>query len=541
MVTMKPEFPDIDRFERLVFKKKQPLDFLLSFSMKLMQARNAGLLYGTDRTGLTFLPPDRWDRGVLHKLDGRGLSGVWFKYVGPFVTRVRGLSPVRLYREDQFGEIEATDGIIAFVLRTYKDFYKNGLNILLMDDIPGKLRDRCPDSDFSIYSYNGGGFTVLSGLKVNKAIVRQFKADNFLSAYIPDYGAIVFNSIHPDLLFKKDGVFMNESDLTHRLKILISAIEMASIAYLGSARGRQAAHIIWRKEKNLRKAALELKQREIQLNVQKEYLRALGAVDEAQLNMKAVNISDGVYAFIDMVGSETIRTKFQPMEYFYILNLCHQIAANNAARFACRVDNFIGDSVFLISAPPFDPQDKGFRVDAQERIMLMIFAVTAIFNEIQGLTSGFHEMDPEGRVQRLIESSGLDIGYRAGVDVGSAMIGPLGSRKRKIVTAIGKAVSTASRLESSGLKNEIHITGNILKRLKDAQINRSMTILWKILSENKVVPSSGSGEAALFFDCYQRFFGISRDVVYARNNISYKEFSSQTSYMMKCIPDSAGT
>jgi len=530
---MKPELPDIEKFERIVFQKKNTLDLLLSFSLKLLQARHVGVLLGTNKTYLKFLPPEKWDRGVMHKFDGRGISGLILKYFGTAIVKNKGLSPVMLYRETQFGEKKESDGIISFVLRTHKDFYEKGLKIIIIDH----LQD-CLQGAVSTHSYDGKVFNRLPGLRINTAIVRQFHAKNFVSAYVPDYGAIVFNTIDENLLLKTEEKLVNQEELTNRLDILISAIEMASIAYIGSAKGRQAAHIIWRKEKNLRRTALELKQKAMQLNAQKEYLKAVGAVDERQLNMEAVNIPDGIYAFMDMVGSAVIRKKFQPRDYFLILNLCHQIAADNASRYACRVDNFIGDSVFLVNASPFDEQDTRFPSATHERAMLMIFALASIFNEIHLLMSGHHPMDKEGRIKELIAAAKVSLGFRAGMEIGPAMIGPLGSRKRKIVTAIGKAVNNASRLESTGIQDEIHISADTLSLIKEVCVTQDTRIIWKILLKSGGFNKSKLSGGAYFIDCYKQFFNIKEDVIYERKNIVYKEFSKDISFMIKCISGS---
>lgn len=534
---MKPELPDIEKFERNVFKNKNTLDLLLSFSLKLLQARHVGLLLGTNKTYLKFLPPEKWDRGVMHKFDGKGFSGLILKYFGTTVVKNKGLSPVMLYKDNQFGEKIETDGIISFVLRTYKEFYENGLKILIIDNIMDQLKNNDESYVFSIHSYDGKNYNRLPGLRINTAIVRQFNAKNFVSAYIPDYGAIVFNTIVEDLLINEKEKFIKKEQLTKRLNLLISAIEMASIAHIGSAKGKQAAHIIWRKEKNLRKTALELKKKEIQLNSQKEYLKAVGAVNEKQLNMEAVNIIDGVYAFIDMVGSATIRKKFQPRDYFFILNLCHQIAADNANKYACRIDNFIGDSVFLVNASPFDEEENHFLIGSHERVMTMILTIASIFNEIHLLKSGNHQMDKNGRVKELIDATNVNLSFRAGMEIGSAMIGPLGSQKRKIVTAIGKAVNNASRLESTGIKEEIHTSDKIMSFIQDAGVTRDTRIIWKILLESDSFDKCNLQSGMSFFDCYRRFFNLKEDVVYERKNITYKEFSEDSSFMIKCIPD----
>ena len=531
---MKLELSDIDKFERIVFKKKNTLDRLLTFSLRLMQARQVGLLLGTNKTYFKFLPPDKWDRGVMHKFNGKGFSGFILKYFGTFIVRSKGLSPVRLYKDTQFGEKKETNGIISFVLRKHKDFYAKGIKILVIDNICDVLNTDETHSNVSILSYNGDSFKALPDLKINNAIVKQFKSKNFVSAYIPDYGAIVFNTIKEKLLEKTEKQFTRELELKKRLNILISAIEMASLAHIGLAKGRQAAHIIWRKEKSLRKTAQQLKNKEIELNAQKEYLRAVGAVNENQLNMDPVNITDGVYAFIDMVGSAIIRKELYPRNYFYILNLCHQIAANNANKYSCRIDNFIGDSVFLANASPFDDKKIKSSMGSHERIMLMALTLASIFNEIHLLKTGQHDMDKPGRVKELIHKAQINISFRAGMEIGTALIGPLGSRKRKIVTAIGKAVNNASRLESSGIQEGIHISEAIMVILKDAYITRDTRTIRQIIckTNNMEEPDNLS-----FFDCYKKVFGLEKNIITKRTNVSYKEFSKDITYWIKCIPD----
>jgi len=534
---MKRELPDIDKFERRVFKKKNTLKLLLSFSLKLMQARHVGLLLGTNRTHMQFLPPDKWDRGVMHKFNGKGLSGLIFKYFGNFIVRYKELSPVRLYRNTQFGEKEPTDGIISFVLSKHKDFYEQGIKILIIDIGEALKKPGEVQSNVSVLSYDGYKFKTLPDLKVNNSIVNQFKSKNFVSAYIPDYGAIVFDTIKHDLLYKTKTKFIHENQLKKRLNLLISAIEMASLAYIGYAKGRQAANIIWRKEKGLRKTALQLKNKEIELNAQKQYLRAVGAVNEQQLNMEAVNITDGVYAFMDMVGSASLRKNFKPRDYFFILNLCHQIAANNASLYSCRVDNFMGDCVFLVNASVFDNKKNKFSMGIDERIMLMIFTIASTFNEIEMLQKGLHDMDKAGRVKKMVEKAQSKISFRAGLETGSAMIGPLGSEKRKIVTAIGKTVNNASRLESSGMSKKIHVSDKVMNILKNACITKDTTNIGQIIRKMKDLKELNQGDSPDFFDCYKTWYKLGENVIEEKNNIAYKEFSQELTYWIKCLPD----
>lgn len=536
---MNPYLPDINKFERTIFKKRTPLEYLLSFSLKTMQARHVGILYGTNKSMFKFLPPAKWDRGVMHKFNGKGLSGLKWKYFGRLIVGIKGLSPVMLYRDNQFGEKEDTGGVISFVLRKHKDFYSQGIKILVIDikDSSETVVSEHEMTGASVLSYDGSNFQELPDLEINSAIVRQFEAKNFVSAYIPDYGAIVFNTINERLLEKENNAFRYEEELKKRLGILISSIEMASLAYIGSAKGRQAVRIIWRKEKSLRKAALELKQKAAELNEQKEYLKAVGAVNETQLNMEAVNVSDGAYAFMDMVGSATVRKEFSPRNYFYILNLCHQIAADNASRYSCRIDNFMGDCVFFVNVSPFDKPGKHPSLDIDERVMLMMFNLCSIFNDIEKLKKGKHRMDKERRVEKMISDAGISIDFRAGLEIGSAMIGPLGSRKRKIVTAIGKSVNNASRLESSGMKQKIHVSTRVLKVLNDAVVTPDYKIMWNALKQAGYFEKQNMPDEVKFLESYKHIFRLGEKMMTEKSNVSYKEFIQDKTYLVDCMPE----
>lgn len=535
---MKTVLPDLDTFERVVFKRKNALSLLLSFSLKLLRPRHVGLLYGTDKTNVTYLAPEKWDRGVMHKFNGAGFSGFILKLFGRWIVRFKGLSPVRLFKETSLGDRLENDGVISYVLRKHREFYGRGIKILIID-IPSTAHSNIGEaySNVSVLSYNGNRFRTIDDLKMNNAIARQFRSKNFVSAYVPDYGAIVFNTISEELLQKTNGKPMCNADFKKRLDTLISAIEMASLAHIGRAKGKQAAHIIWHKEKNLRRTAFQLQQKEIELEAQRQYLRAVGAVTEKQLNMEAINIPDGVYAFMDMVGSATIRKNFIPRDYFFILNLCHQIAADNAARFTCRVDNFMGDCVFIQNASPFDARNCPSASGLQERLMLMIFAISSVVNQIHLLKTGRHPLDSDGVAKKLIEQAGSYLGFRAGIEIGPAMIGPLGSQKRKIVTAIGKSVNNASRLESSGVQEQIHISEPVMEILENAIISKDTQLLWQIVSPHLNFHGREMRSNIKFFSAYRHYFNLKAPVFVERKNVSYKEFFSTKTYLLRCVPE----
>jgi len=535
---MNQTLPDIGKFKVQIFRKKNVLGYLLSFSLKLMASRQAGLIFGTDHTLAGFLPPAQWDRGVMHKFDGKGVSGFFLKFLGNPFVRMKKISPVHLYRTNQFGKRIETEGVISYVLRNHKEFYEKGIKILIITN--KNCHEKTPDPDFSPFSvntYDGAGFNFISNIKVNSQIVGQFRSTNFIAAYIPDYGAIVFNTIDLALLSRTNGCFSHGIDLKKRLDILISAIESASLAYLGVAKGKPAVQVIWRKERELRKASERLKKKEEQLIAQKNYLRAVGAVTVEQLNMTPESIPNGVYAFMDMVGSSAVRQGFSPRDFFLVLNLCHEIAVENAIRFACRVDNFIGDAVFFQNVSVFDDLKQAAHTGLCERVMLMTCMLASVFNEIHLLKQGRHPMDRERRVATLIKNNGISIGFRAGLEYGTALIGPLGSRKRKIVTAIGKPVETASRLESCGIPDKIHVTDTLLEILDTAVVSKDTVIIRDIAMKDSVAQWLRTKDQIPFFDYYKTLFNLGNDVIQKRVNTSYKEFSKKVTYLIHCIPE----
>lgn len=531
---MTSDMPDIQRFERLAFRKKNVLGLLLKFSRRLLKARLAGVVYGTDHTGEKFVPPQKWDRGVVHQLDGPGISGIGFKWFGPALIRWVKLSPIRLFATDSRGRQVDSDGVIAHVMRKHGEYYASGIKILFIDHIPRKrLRSAPPGGSLAVTAYDGSQFEVLHDIKVNLDIIHWFKPDNFMSVYIPDYGAIVFNTVDPQL-FERAGEGAGEYSLAlkSRLDLLITAIETASIAHLGQAKGRHAARIIWRKEKNLRKAFLEMNEKTRKVSQLKTHLQAVGAVTADQLNMTPVIEPNGVFAFMDMVESSHIRSRLTPREFFMVLNMCHEITAETAAVYGCRVDNFLGDAVFLENMELFDTSDMEKPSGLAERVMIMTMTLASVFDQIHRLKQGQHEMDRHKRVQSLVKTHRIDIDFRAGMACGAALVGPLGSVNRRIVTAIGKSVNIASRLESTGKKNCIHVEKKLVEILDSCLISRDTPLLWQIaVSAGK--PQSLTDRR--FFSFFRDFFDLGPSVVQKMTPVTYKEFSMDDTYLIQCV------
>jgi len=536
IIMMFSEIPDLHRFERQVFKKKNVLGLLLKFSRNLLKARQAGVLYGTDHTGERFLPPRQWDRGVVHQMTGPGLSGLSLKWIGPTLLRWFGISPIWLYKKDAYGRKIPTDGVIAHVIRKHSEYYASGIKMLFTDHIPREKMALNPSGErMTVTAFDGRKFDVLPDMKVNMDVIRWFKPDNFMSIYIPDYGAIVLNTVDPALFEKTgDDPAAYSSDLITRLELLLSAIETASLALLGQAKGRRAAKIIRRKERNLRKAFFEMNEKTRKLDALTRHLQAVGAVTAGQLNMIPVIEPDGVYAFVDMVSSSDLRSRLSPRDFFMVLNLCHEITAETAAVYGCRVDNFLGDAVFLEHTALFDPPDRVALSGTPERVMIMTLMVTDVLTQIHALTTGDHPMDPERQVPALAATHGIDIGFRAGMSFGSALVGPLGSRNRRIVTSIGEPVNRASRLESTGQKNGIHIEKKLLEILENAVVSPGCPALWQMAETDTGTTFAKPGVPFLTFLAAR--FHLKTPVIRKMPPVSYKEFISDSTFLICCDP-----
>ena len=255
---------DIDQIEKDFFKRGNPLKKLLKTTLELLQAEQVGVLYGTNASKVKFLPTSDWDRGVMDMLDGKGPRGKILKYFGTTIVRLKKLSPVYFFKTAKTGLREDNDGVISYMLRTCASFYKQGISILFSPDISTsiyKVNDQYGYIPF--YSYTGNVINEPDiKIKVDLNIIKHFQAKNYVSIYIPDYGILVVNTVDPDLLAMVESGFVREKELKEKFDVLIRLVEIASLAALGQLKGMRGAHLLWRKEQQLRQTSLELVENE---------------------------------------------------------------------------------------------------------------------------------------------------------------------------------------------------------------------------------------------------------------------------------------
>lgn len=251
---------DIDHIEKAFFQRGNPLKKLLKITLDLMQAEQVGVLYGTNPSNVRFLPTSDWDRGVIDMFDGHGFKGYLLRHFGNIIVRLKKLSPVYFFKKNDTGRLEDNDGIIAYMLRNCADYYTQGISVIFSPDISAniyKIDDQYVEIPF--YSYNG---EIISEpdikVRVDLNIIKHFKAKNFVSIYIPDYGILVVNTADPDLLDQLESKFVREKELKEKFDALIELVEIFSLAALGQLKGKRGAHLLWKKEKLLRQTSQEL-------------------------------------------------------------------------------------------------------------------------------------------------------------------------------------------------------------------------------------------------------------------------------------------
>ncbi|MCK5311533.1 MAG: PAS domain S-box protein [Desulfobacteraceae bacterium] len=241
-----------------------PFKRILKISLELFEAEQTGILKGTDQTGATFLPTEMWDRGVMDKLYGKGIKGLFLRCFGKYLVTLKKLSPVFFYKFDKNQNKIDNDGIIAYVLRTCAEYYKKGISVIVVPKIAEELHSQNENYiDIPFYVYNGVQIKKSNKrIKVDLKIVKYFKAKNCLFIYLPSYGVLVINTGNENILNFNDSNFTYEEEIKNRLDVLIDFVESISLSYLSKLKGKKGSELLWRKEKQLRHTSFELMERE---------------------------------------------------------------------------------------------------------------------------------------------------------------------------------------------------------------------------------------------------------------------------------------
>ncbi len=252
---------DIRTLESDLFRKGDPVKKLLKLALEIFDARQVGILYGTNQTKAKFLPPASWDRGVMDRFYAAGIRGIFLRLFGKRVVTAKKLSPVFFYKADHKGQFVENEGMISHVLRHYGDYYKKGISVIICPNTEKYAQVGTQNYEtIPYFSYDGNRIDQPSEIiKVDVRIVRQFKSSNSVFVYLPDYGILVINTVGQSLIdMDRSGCFVREKTLRERLDILIQLVENSSLANLGQVVGRERAKLLRRKEIHLRKTTSDL-------------------------------------------------------------------------------------------------------------------------------------------------------------------------------------------------------------------------------------------------------------------------------------------
>ena len=148
--------------------------------------------------------------------------------------------------------------------------------------------------------------------------------------------------------------------------------------------------------------------------------------------------------FVDIVGFTTISEQMTPPEVAQLLNQFFEAMIDVIFAHEGTLDKFIGDAILATFGAALPQQDHAVRC---VRAALDMRKALAAFNA--------KRIQPEIRVRIAINS-------------GSALVGDIGSPKRREFTVLGDVVNTASRLESAVAQpDQIIISGATYQLVKD--------------------------------------------------------------------------
>jgi len=192
----------------------------------------------------------------------------------------------------------------------------------------------------------------------------------------------------------------------------------------------------------------ELKQRQEQLSVVKRYLPPqmvddIKKIDELELSGVEREIS---VLFCDVRGFTTFSEKLEPEELMETINKYLTAGSEAIHHYEGIIDKFMGDAIVGLYNTQLNPQ--------ADHALRAVYAGLAMVENVKEL----HQRLPEK--YRLF--------YGIGVHTGPAILGNVGSPRRKEFTAIGNSIQLAKLLQENALGGEVIISPDTYAIVKDA-------------------------------------------------------------------------
>jgi class 3 adenylate cyclase len=130
----------------------------------------------------------------------------------------------------------------------------------------------------------------------------------------------------------------------------------------------------------------------------------------------------------------------EPEDLAFCINTYLHKMAETAIEFGGTLDKFMGDGIMIFFG---DPETKGVKDDA--------LACIAMAKRMQEIIDDLEKIFAEQGIDKELHA-------RFGIHTGYCNVGNFGSEKRMDYTLLGRSVNLASRLESNGIPDQIHIS-----------------------------------------------------------------------------------
>jgi adenylate cyclase len=191
----------------------------------------------------------------------------------------------------------------------------------------------------------------------------------------------------------------------------------------------------------------ELKQRQEQLSVVKRYLPPqmvdnIKTIDELELGGVEREVT---IMYCDVRGFTTFSETLQPEELMETINKYLTVSSRSIHNYEGIIDKFMGDAVVGLFNTQLNPQS--------DHALRAVQAALTLAHNVQSL----HTVLPDHH--RLF--------FGIGVHTGLAVLGNVGSPRRKEFTAIGRSLQFAKLLQENALGGEVLISQDTYEIVKD--------------------------------------------------------------------------
>ncbi len=153
--------------------------------------------------------------------------------------------------------------------------------------------------------------------------------------------------------------------------------------------------------------------------------------------------------FSDLAGFTSTSESMEPEDLTFCINTYLDRMAEAAIDFGGTLDKFMGDGIMIFFG---DPETKGVKDDA--------LACIAMAKRMQEVVVELRDIFAAQGIDK-------DLHARIGIHTGYCNVGNFGSERRMDYTLLGRSVNLASRLESNGAVDKIHVSAETYSLIKN--------------------------------------------------------------------------